>query len=241
MPDSNPGTGNDALLKAVKDKIDFVIVHWYPKTSATDLTVTEDIKPQVAALRDQIARCTGAAQKNIPIAITETNGGGSGAGRALFATDTFLTWFEARAFTVEWQELHNGFLSDATDVPQDTPAEAYYGMQMASTAARPGDVLVETQSSSPVLSVHAVKRKDGGVALLLINKHPNQSYQVNVAIPGVLLSATGTRYDFGRANFSLNSPWPVSGPTQTKVDGLGNSFPVTVSAMSETVLLIPGK
>jgi hypothetical protein len=241
MPDSHPGIGNDALLKAVKDKIDFVIVHWYPKTSVTDLTVTEDIKPQVAALRDQIARCTGTAQKNIPIAITETNGGGSGAGRALFATDTFLTWFEAGAFTVEWQELHNGFFSDVPEVPQDTPAEAYYGMQMASIAARPGDVLVDAQSSSPLLSVHAVKRKDGGVALVLINKHPNQSYQVNVAIPGILLSASGTRYDFGRANFNLNSPWPAAGPTQTKIDGLGDSFPVTVSAMSETVVLIPGK
>jgi hypothetical protein len=241
MPDSNPGTGNEALLKVVKDKVDFVIVHWYPKTSSTDLTVTEDIKPQVVALRDEIARFAGVAQRNIPFAITETNGGGSGAGRALFATDTYLTWFEAGAFNVEWQEMHNGFLSEVKEVPLDTPAEAYFGMQMASAAARPGDVLVEAQSSSPMLSVHAAKRKDGGVAIVLINKHPNQPYLVNVTIPDTPLAATGTRYDFGRANFSMNSSWPASGPAQSKLEGVGNHFSVTVPATTESVVLIPGK
>jgi hypothetical protein len=241
MPDSNPGTGNEALFKEVKDKIDFVIVHWYPKASSTDLTVTEDIKPQVAALRDEIARFAGAGQRNIPFAITETNGGGSGAGRALFATDTFLTWFEAGAFNVEWQEMHNGFLSEVKEVPLDTPAEAYFGMQMASIAARPGDVLVGAQSSSPMLSVHAVRRKDGRVAIVLINKHPNQPYLVNVTIPDAPLAATGARYDFGRANFSMNSSWPASGPVESKLEGVGNHFAVTVPAASESVVLIPGK
>jgi hypothetical protein len=46
MPDSNPNDGNTPLLKEVKDKIDFVIVHWYPKSSSTDLAVTDDIKPR---------------------------------------------------------------------------------------------------------------------------------------------------------------------------------------------------
>jgi hypothetical protein len=241
MPDSNPGTGNEALLKEVKDKIDFVIVHWYPKTSSTDLTVTEDIKPQVSALRDEIARFAGASQRNIPIAVTETNGGGSGAARSIFATDTYLTWFEAGAITVDWLELHAGFLSDAKDLPPDTPAEANYGVQMAAKAARPGDMLVEAHSNTPMLSVHAVRRKDGGMALVLINKHPNQPYLVNVTIPDVPLAATGTRYDFGRANFTLNSPWPASGPTQSRLEELGSGFSVTVPATSESVVLIAGK
>jgi hypothetical protein len=241
MPDSNPGTGNEALLKEVKDKIDFVIVHWYPKNSATDLTVTEDIKPQVAALRDEIARFAGEGLRNIPIAVTETNGGGTGAARAIFATDTYLTWFEAGAFTVEWLELHSGFLSDAPEVPADTPAEAYYGMEMASTVARPGDVLVQAESSSPMLSVHAVKRGDGGVALALINKHPNQPFTVSVSVPDIPLGSSAARYDFGRANFSMNSAWPSSGPAQSKLEGVGGAFTVTVPATSETVLVIPRK
>jgi hypothetical protein len=241
MPDANPGTGNEALLKEIKDKIDFVIVHWYPKTSATDLTVTEEIKPQAAALRDEIARLIGPSQRNIPIAITETNGGGTGASRALFATDTYLTWFEAGAFTVEWLEMHAGFLSQVKEVPLDTPAEAYYGLQMAAIAARPGDTLVETQSSSSMLTVHAVKRKDGGVAIVLINKNPNQPDEVSLTIPDAALAATAVRYDFGRSNFSGNSTWPASAPTETKLDGVGNSFSVTVPAMSESVLILPGK
>ena len=241
MPDTPAESNNEALLKEVKGKIDFVIVHWYPKKSSTDLTATDDIKPQVAALRDEIARFAGAAMSNIPLAITETNGGGSGASRAIFATDTFLTWFEAGAFTVEWQEMHNGFLSEVKEVPLDTPSDAYYGILMASTAARPGDVLVDARSNTPMLSAHAVKRKDGGVAVVLINKHPTQPYFVSVTIPEALLAPTATRYDFGRTNFSSGSAWPASGPTQTKLDRVGNNFSVTIPATSESVLLIPGR
>jgi alpha-L-arabinofuranosidase len=241
MPDLNPGAGNESLFKEVKDKIDFVIVHWYPKTSTTDLTVTEDIKPQAAALRDELARFAGPSLKNIPIGVTETSGGGAGAPRALFATDTYLTWFEAGAFTVEWLEMHAGFLSDVKELPPDTPAEAYYGLQMAALAARPGDVLVEAQSNSPMLTVHAVKRRDGGVAIVLVNKHPNQAFDVSLTIPDASLTATATRYDFGRANFTGNSPWPASPPSQSKMDGVGNSFSVTVPATSESVLIIPEK
>ena len=241
MPDSNPGTGNEALFREVKDKIDFVIVHWYPKTSATDLTVTEEIQPQVAALREELARFAGPAMKNIPIGVTETDGGGTGAGRAIFATDTYLTWFEAGAFNVDWLELHSGFLSeDSKEVPDETPAEPYYGMQMASTAARPGDELVAAESTSPMLSAHAVKRQGGGVAIVLINKHPNQPYLVNVTMPDAPASTSGTRYDFGRANFGVQTAWATSGPVESKIDGLGKSFSVTVPATSETVLVIPG-
>ena len=114
-------------------------------------------------------------------------------------------------------------------------------MQMASTAARPGDLLVAVESSSPMLSVHAVKRKDGGVAIVLINKHPNQLYLVTVSMPDAPAAATGTRYDFGRANFGPSPTWPASGPAVSKIDGLGKSFSVTVAATSETVLVIPGK
>jgi hypothetical protein len=239
MPDAD--MENPPLLKEVKDKIDFVIVHWYPKGSATDLTVTDDIKPQAAALRDEIAKYAGASQHNIPFAITETNGGGSGASRALFATDDFLTWFEAGAINVEWQEMHNGFLSDVKDVPLDTPTEAYYGLQMAATAARPGDELLAATSSAPLLGVHAVRRKDGGVAVVLINKHPTQPFAVSVAIPGASLVASGTRYDFGRANFGASPEWASTGIAQSSIDGLGDSFTVTVPAMTESVVVIPAK
>jgi len=241
MPDSNPGEGNIPLLKEVRDQIDFVIVHWYPEGSATDLTATDAIKPQVADLREEIARFAGPQLKNIPIGVTETNGGGTGAARAIFATDTFLTWFEAGASTVEWQEMHNGFLSDAKEVPNDTPAEAFFGMEMAALAARPGDALVEAKSSSPMLAAHAIKRSDGSVAVVLINKHPNQPFVVTLAIPDAALAAVGTRYDFGRANFSFNSPWATSGPKQGSVEAAGNSFSVTVPAVSETVVVIAGK
>jgi len=227
------------LLKRVGDKADFIIVHWYPHGSDADISVTDQIKPRVEELRKRLAQYAGPAMRNVPIAITETNGGGAGASRALFATDTFLTWFEAGAFNVEWQEMHNGFLADHANVPDDTPAEAYYGMQMAALAARPGDLMIEAQSSASFIGAHAVKRKDGGIALVLLNRHPNQPYEIKIVVPGIQMPTEVTRYDFGRANFSFNSSWPTSGPQKSTIDNLGGEFRIVLPAFTETVLIVP--
>jgi len=100
---------------------------------------------------------------------------------------------------------------------------------------------VEAHSTSPMLSVHAVKRVGGGMALVLINKHPSQPFQANISIPAASLASTATRTDFGRANFSQSPTWAASGPVTSKMDGVSNNFTVTVPAASESVLIIPSK
>ena len=242
MPDSNPGTGNEALFKVVKDKIDFVIVHWYPKASATDLTVTEDIKPQVAALRDEIARFAGAAQRNIPIAQSL---------RPMAAATALRTRCLQRTPISPGlrPELLRSSGRDAQRLPVgseggpfDTPSGEYSGMQMASTAARPGDVLVAAQSSTPMLAAHGVRRKDGAVAIVLINKHPTQPYLVNVVLSGAPAAATGTRYDFRARQLGQDNRWPASGPAEKPHGGTGKQFFRNRSRqLSESVLLIPGQ
>jgi alpha-L-arabinofuranosidase len=239
LEDKNRPSHNGPLLKQVGAKIDFVIVHWYPQGSTSDLSVTDQILPQTADLRNQLQQYAGPAARNLPIAVTETNGGGPGAARALFATDTFLTWFEAGAFNVVWQEMHPGFFSDGKDAPLDTPTEAYYGLQLAALAARPGDTLVETTSSAPMLIAHGVKRQDGGAAVVLINKHPNQPYTVNVSLSGTAVSSIAIRYDFGRANFSFNSPWASSGVQKGSVKAEAGTFQITVPLWSETAIVLP--
>lgn len=243
FPDKYQPPHNGPLLKRVGSKVDFVIVHWYPQGSTSDLTVTDQILPQTAELRDQLAQYGGPEARNLPIAVTETNGGGPGTARAIFATDTYLTWFEAGAFNVVWQEMHNqGFLSDerqVNEVPLNTPSEPYYGLQLAALAARPGDMLVAAKTSAQMLVAHGVKRRDGGVAVVLINKHPNQPYTVTVIIPGIAPKSSAVRYDFGRANFSFNSPWPSSGIQKSTIEPTSEGFQVTVPAFSETAIVIP--
>ncbi len=238
LADQNKLARSVPLLRRAGSRIDFVIVHWYPRGSTSDLSVTDQILPRTRELRRQLERCAGERARNLPLAITETNGGAPGAARALFATDTYLTWFEAGAFNVDWQEMHNGFLSDGEDTPLDTPTEAYYGLQMAALAARPGDTLVETRSSAPALAAHGVKRGDGTVAVVLINRDPDQPYTVTLSIAGFAPGVAGTRYDFGRANFRFNSPWATSGIGKSTFTTSGG-LQFTVPAYSETVLVIP--
>ncbi|WP_420237623.1 hypothetical protein ACOBR2_18800 [Telmatobacter bradus] len=233
-------THNAQLLKVVGTKIDFLIEHWYPHDSASNLAVTEQIPGRVLALRDQLEKIAGPSARNLPLAITETNGGAPGAARALFATDTFLTWFESGAFSVVWQELHPGFFSEGGDAQVDTPTEAYYGLQLAALAARPGDTLVKTTSSAPMFGAHGVRRSDGSTAVVLINRHPNQSYAVHLLLPDApALASTAKRYDFGRANFQYNSPWAASGIQESSVTAATDGYTIVVPALSETAIVIP--
>lgn len=127
------------------------------------------------------------------------------------------------------------------EIPLDTPAEAYYGMQMASLAARPLDSLVDAKSSSPMLVAHAVKRRDGSVAVVLINKHPNQSFSVEVCCARYTAGRVRNSLRLWPRQFQLQQPWATPGPSQGKIDGAGNSFSLTVLALSECVVIFPGK
>lgn len=231
---------NVQLLKVVGAKIDFLIEHWYPHDSVSNLAVTDQIAPRVHALRDQLEKISGPQARNLPLAITETNGGAPGAARALFATDTFLTWFENGAFSVVWQELHPGFFSEGGEAPVDAPTEAYYGLQLAALAARPGDQLVKTTSSAPMIAAHGVQRSDGSAAVVLINRHPNQSYAVHLALQNApRLASSGVRYDFGRANFQFNSPWAAKGIQNATITAAADGYTVIVPALSETAVVLP--
>jgi hypothetical protein len=137
---------------------------------------------------------------------------------------------------VEYQEMNNGFLTDAgPGIPQGP----WYATQLASTLARPGDTLVSASSSNALLRAHAVKRADGKTAVILINEDPSNSTAVSVAVSGATLATTGTKYSFGAANFSSGSATANSGVASSSMSGLGNSFTVTVPAYSMVGLLIP--
>jgi hypothetical protein len=82
-------------------------------------------------------------------------------------------------------------------------------------------------------------RSDGNLGLTLLNEGRTSSQTVNVTIPNINLSSTGTRYQFGAANFTTTSLVPSSPPTTNAVSGLGNSFSVSVPALTMVVLVIP--
>ncbi len=245
-PDGITGPGDSAdwnhtVLSIAGSKIDFVVVHWYPGGSDPVDLLT---KPQsqiagiTATLRSLIGQYAGANAPNVGIAVTETNStiDKDTHPAALFAPDDYLTWLENGAFNVDWWNLHNGSGGGSTDVggapdyddegvlsngsgsepAAETPFAPYHGIQLLTRLGAPGDALVRAGADRPLLTVHAVKRSDGDVDLLFVNKDPGNAYTANISYSGFTpSSATPTVYTYARNAAAITSAATGTATTQT--------------------------
>ena len=242
-PDGIVGPGdsqdwNHTVLSIAGSKIDYVIVHTYPSsTSEADLLS----KPQalVPSMMNTLHSLLNQYAPGRGIAVTEANATSyrDTAPNGLFAPDEYLTLMENGAFNVDWWDLHNGTdctslttVDGATDFndygmlssgascepAQNTPFPAYYGTEMISKLGSPGDTLVSTSSSTSLVSSHAVKRTNGDVDVMLINKDPNNSATVSLSYNGFTPgSGTPTVYSYLKNGTSITSAASGSASSQT--------------------------
>jgi len=244
-PDNTSTPWNSNLLSQCGTKIDFVIIHWYPGGSdANALAASSTIAGLVSSVRSVINQYCGSNAPNVQILITETGAGSptsNGAVQTLFNTDNYLTWFENGAQNVDYLEMHSGFLSEGVSgLADDTPGEGYYGCQLASDVARVGDTLCAASSNNSLLKAHVVNRTDNSIGVQLINDDPSNSATVTVNLSNGTFASSGTRHDFGKANFPSGSAWPSGGMTTSAVSGIGaTSFTVTVPAYTASNFIIP--
>ncbi|MFD0273623.1 cellulose binding domain-containing protein [Kitasatospora sp. NPDC127111] len=233
---------NHTVLSIAGSKIDFAIVHAYPtSTSPADLlTKPQAQNPNIAgAVRSLINQYAGSNAPNVGIAVTEANAQAylDTSPNGLFAPDDYLTWLENGAFTVDWWDLRNGTdctkvttVEGATDYNDgglvssgspcepavNTPFPAYYGIQMISKLGAPGDTLVKAASSSSLLTAHAVRRANGDVAVMLINRDPNNDAAVNLSYTGFTpSSATPTVHSYLKNAHAIGSAQTGSPTVQT--------------------------
>ncbi|WP_344581412.1 cellulose binding domain-containing protein [Nonomuraea roseoviolacea] len=209
----DPATWNRTVLTVAGSKIDFVDLHWYPggSTAAESLAKPEQITDAVYLAREQIARYAPADAGRIGISLTETNVGVGPDTQpgALFLADAYSGLLESGVFTVQWWNVHNGIgtvstvagqidygdfgllssgtcLADGTtcEPPLNTPFAPYHGLAMMNAFARPGDRFVRAGTDDPLVTAHAVRRPDGDLAVLLVNKDPDAARTVGIAYTG---------------------------------------------------------
>ncbi|GAA3903020.1 hypothetical protein GCM10023084_64360 [Streptomyces lacrimifluminis] len=218
-PDAEKAPGdtadwNNTVLSIAGRSIDFVIVHWYPggTTTADLLNTPSRIAGVRSSLRSLIAKYAGSNAASVEIAVTETDTVFSPAltsqAAALFAPDTYMTWFEQGATHVDWWNLHNGsgdapttvngetdyqdggILSAGTcaggkcEPPRDTPFPTYWGIRSLTALAKPGDTMVKSSSRNSSVAVHAVRNSTGGLNVMLINKSPKDAAPVSLSYAG---------------------------------------------------------
>ncbi|HZM84280.1 MAG TPA: cellulose binding domain-containing protein [Candidatus Limnocylindrales bacterium] len=250
---ADPGPWNQAVLSIAGSKIDFVDVHWYPggSTAAESLAKTAPIEDSIFMLRQQISRYAG---KSLEISMTESN---VGVGQntqpgALFLADAYSGLLENGVFTVHWWNVRNGIGTVSTVAGQtdygdfgmfssgtctadgsvcepalNTPFAPYYGLTMMSLFAQPGDQFLRTASNQAMVTAHAVRRANGDLAVLLVNKDPDNAYPATINYAGYTpSSAVPTVHSF------------VNGATGIATSPAGTATSQTLPPYSLTTIVL---
>jgi len=236
------------VLSTTCNDLDFVALHWYPSdtTEASgykDLdgykllaAPQETLRPMLAGLVDQLQKACGQKVRQIQVAFTEIGVAPyvkvpEPVVPGLFAADLYPSLAEYGVVNADWAELHNGAFLDE----HNKPGGPYFGMQMVHALLNFNDALVAASSTSSMLSVHASKRADGSLGVMLINKDAKNATTVKLQINGgPALGVKGTRFDYGKSN-------PPSGLTVQgkEMEGLGNSMSIPMPPYTATVIVFP--
>ncbi|REH26428.1 fibronectin type III domain protein [Kutzneria buriramensis] len=245
-PDGLVGSGdsatwNQTVLSIAAAHIDFVILHWYPtgSTAADELSRPDQVNDMIYLVRQEIGRYAGG--RDIGIALTETNTavGMDTQPGALFAAETYASLLANGVFTVDWWDTHNGpttvstvagqtdygdsgLLSSGTCVngtcepALNTPFAPYYAVSMLGSFARPGDQFVTAGSDRSSVNAYAVRRANGDLALLLVNKDPDNARTVAIDYVGYTPSnavPTVSTFANGASSITTTTAGTASGQT----------------------------
>jgi hypothetical protein len=222
------------VLAACGQDIDFAIVHWYSSNSLAALLQAPSRElPSIFNELGSLFSAVGPRSAPIEVAVTEMGPASGlrisnqqGQVEGLFASDGYLSLLEHGVFNMDWLELHNGtFLAS----PSERKGPAYKGIQMAHQLANVGDSLLATSSDSPALVVHASKRADGSLGVMLINTTGTANATVTVDIGGSPSFSKAKRFDYfpssGAVDGSVVGPTDVSDatlPLSVRVPPYGN-------------------
>ncbi|MBY8874275.1 cellulose binding domain-containing protein [Micromonospora sp. PLK6-60] len=253
--DADPGPWNRTVLEIAGPKIDFVDVHWYPGGNAAEsLSRTAHIDDAMYLLREALTRYAGPGAARIGISFTELNVGQGQNTQpgALFLADAYSDLLENGVFTAQWWNVHNGIgevstVAGQTDYgdfgmlssggctadgsvcepPLNTPFAPYHGLSMMNLFARPGDQFIRAGTDQPLVAAHAVRRGNGDLAVLLLNKDPDNAYPVTIDYAGYT-PAAGAPTVYTYAN----------GATAIAQDQSGSATSRTLPAYSLTTLVL---
>lgn len=251
-PDKDFGFAADwakGVLATACNDIDFISLQLFLGDTTADsnwkdldnhklLTAPQGVLAEtLGSIAQSIQKSCGQRARSIRVAITEM--GPIGWAKVsepvvvgLFTADVYLTLAEYGVINVDWTELHNGGFLDENN----NPGPAYYGAQLVFALMNFNDAILTSSSSSSLLSVHASKRADGSIGLMLINKDEKNATTVKVSLKGVALGGKGVRFDYGKSN-----PPERNSIAGKVMEGLGPSFSVPLPPYTATVILIPGK
>jgi hypothetical protein len=214
-----------ATLKSLGTPPDFLIHHVYPQNPGgeTDvglLQASGGWASQAANLRQQITDYIGPAGTNIELVCTENNSVSSNPGKqsmslvnGLFKMDSLARLMQTEFNGLFWWNLRNGSVSVTGNTNNSlygwreygdygvlegyNYAPTYYTTKLMQDFVQTGDTVLAATSDYLLLSSYAVRRQDGRLTILTINKDPTNSILAQVGVSGFTSASAGVLYSYG--------------------------------------------
>jgi hypothetical protein len=260
-----------ATLRSLGVTPDFVVYHKYDQgpggeSDAGLLTSAGSWAGDVADLRQQLNDYLGAASSSVEIICTENNSVYTSPGKqttslvnGLFLADSIGQALQTELKGLVWWDLRNG-----QDTANNNSASLYgwrqygdYGIVSGSNDryptyyvskllkyfARGGDSVVRATTDYMLVQPYAVKRQDGSLCLLVINKSGTTAFSANISVAGFTVNPTAPVYSYGipQDNAAQTSPGTAAADVQTAlISNAGASFTYTFPPYSATILALNG-
>ena len=255
-----------ATLNSLGVTPDFLVHHFYSEYGSDNdqalLQASANWASDAPNLRQQITDYVGSNGTNIELLVTENNADAGNQGKqstsvvnGLYLADSLAQLMKTEFNSFIWWDLRNG-----TDTSGDFSASLYgwrtngdlgvignlntryptfYTFKLMQNFVQPGDAVLTAASDYSLLSTYAVRRLDGSLTVLAINKDPSNTSTGQVAVAGFTPASGGTAYSYGipqdnAAQTGIGSP----DVAQTNFSGAGTNFSYAFPPYSATVLAL---
>jgi len=246
---------------------DFLIHHRYAQNAGGEddtglLQSTSGWASDAANLRQMITDYSGAGGTNIELLCTENNSVSTNPGKqsvslvnGLFMADSLAQLMQTEFNGLFWWNFRNGgdnltgntnaslygwrLYGDYGVVEGADFYPPYYAAKLMQEFVQPGDTVVAAASDYTLLSTYAVRRQDGRLTILTINKSATSTATGQVAVAGFMPATNAMIYSYGipqdaAAETGIGSP----DLAQTNVFGVSTNFSHAFPPYSATVLVL---
>jgi len=218
-------------------------------------------------LRQQLTDYLGTTGAGVELTCTENNSVSSGPGKqttslvnGLFLADSLGELLQTEFNALMWWDLRNGqdtgnnnssslygwrLYGDYGIMDSVVPPAAadlyptYYVGKMLQYFARPGDQVVSASSDYIGLATYAVKRTNGVLSVLFINKNPSSNLVANVTLWGYSPASNAVMYSYGIPQDNAAKTGSGSAEvSQTAVTIPGSTFGTSFGPYSASVLAL---
>jgi hypothetical protein len=173
-----------------------------------------------ANLRQQITDYIGTVGSNIELCVTENNSDAGAMGRqstslvnALYLADSTASLMKTEFRSHLFWDLHNGQETDGDFDPTiygwrtygdygilsgaNSPYPTFYAQKLMKSFARPGDNVLAASSDNLLLTDYAVRRTNGALTLLVINKDMTNKLTAQIALTNFVPWSAATLLSYG--------------------------------------------